>query len=54
MLEVKVVLANILRRFRFTLADPNEPMPIPSSEVVLKPKKGVHLIVKSRNCRDSV
>lgn len=48
MLEIKVVLANLLRRFRFSVADPTQPMLVPSSEVVLKPKHGVPLIVSKR------
>ena len=48
MLEIKVVLANLLRRFRFSLTDISGPMLIPSSEVVLKPKNGVSLIVTER------
>ncbi len=45
LLEIKIVLANLLRQFRFSVADPSKPMLIPSSEVVLKPKNGVPLIV---------
>lgn len=48
LLEIKIVLANLLRRFRFSVADPSKPMLIPSSEVVLKPKHGVPLIVSKR------
>ncbi|XP_046449670.1 cytochrome P450 4c3-like [Daphnia pulex] len=48
LLEIKIVLANLLRRFRFSVADPSKPMLIPSSEVVLKPKQGVPLIVSKR------
>ena len=48
MLEIKVVLANLLRRFQFSLADISGPMLIPSSEVVLKPKHGVSLIVSKK------
>ena len=47
-LEIKVVLANLLRRFRFSVKDASTPMLIPSSEVVLKPKKGVPLILSKR------
>ena len=45
LLEIKIVLANLLRQFRFSVADPSKPMLVPSSEVVLKPKNGVPLIV---------
>lgn len=49
MLEIKVVLANLLRRFKFSVADPSKPMLIPSSEVVLKPgKQGVQLVLSKR------
>ncbi len=48
MLEIKIVLANLLRRFRFSVSDPSKPMIIPSSEVVLKPKHGVHLVLSKR------
>ena len=48
MLEIKIVLANLLRRFRFSVSDPSKPMLIPSSEVVLKPKDGVSLILSKR------
>ena len=47
-LEIKVVLANLLRRFQFSVKDASTPMLIPSSEVVLKPKKGVPLILSKR------
>jgi cytochrome P450 family 4 len=49
LLEIKVVLANLLRWFRFSVADSSQPMLVPSSEVVLKPNKhGVPLIVSKR------
>ncbi|KAI9563279.1 hypothetical protein GHT06_010737 [Daphnia sinensis] len=47
-LEIKIVLANLMRRFRFSVADCSQPMIIPSSEIVLKPKHGVPLIVSKR------
>ncbi len=47
-LEIKIVLANLMRQFQFTVADASQPMLIPSSEVVLKPKHGVPLIVSKR------
>lgn len=47
-LETKIVLANLMRRFRFSVADSSQPMIIPSSEIVLKPKHGVPLIVSKR------
>ena len=53
MLEMKVVLANLLRRFQFSLADPSQPMLVPSSEVTLRPKNGVNLIVDPRHNRDA-
>lgn len=48
LLEIKVVLVNLLRRFRFSVKDASTPMLIPSSEVVLKPKNGVPLILSKR------
>ena len=54
MLEIKVVLANLLRWFRFSVVDMNEPMLVPSSEVVLKPNQhGVPLIV-SKRCAEAI
>jgi cytochrome P450 family 4 len=47
-LEIKIVLANLMRQFRFAVADASQPMLTPSSEVVLKPKHGVPLIVSKR------
>ncbi|XP_057367277.1 cytochrome P450 4c3-like [Daphnia carinata] len=47
-LEIKIVLANLMRRFRFSVADSSQPMIIPSSEIVLKPKHGVPLIASKR------
>ncbi|XP_046640760.1 cytochrome P450 4c3-like [Daphnia pulicaria] len=49
MLEIKVVLANLMRRFRFSVSDPSAPLIIPSSEVVLKPKHGIPLILSKRS-----
>lgn len=48
MLEIKAVLANLLRRFQFTHPNPREPMLVPSSQVVLKPMHDVSLIVSKR------
>lgn len=49
MLEIKVVLANLMRRFRFSVSDPSAPLIVPSSEVVLKPKHGIPLILSKRS-----
>jgi len=48
LLETKVVLANLLRRFQFTHPNPDEPLLVPYSQVVLKPKHDVSLIVSKR------
>ncbi len=52
-LEIKIVLANLMRQFRFAVADASQPMLTPSSEVVLKPKHGVSLIVSKRTTVDA-
>ena len=49
MLELKVVLANLLRRFQFSLRDPTEPMIDCLLETTLKPKTSVNLIVSKRS-----
>jgi len=49
MLEIKVVLANLMRRFQFSVSDPSAPLIVPSSEVVLKPKHGIPLILSKRS-----
>ena len=52
LLEIKIVMANLLRRFQFSVTadDAKLPLVVPSIEVVLKPsnKDGVHLIVSKR------
>ena len=48
MLEIKVVLAILLRRYQFSVADEGGPLLVPTSAVVLKPKSGVSLIVTRR------
>lgn len=48
MLEIKIVLANLLRKFQFSVKDLSTPMLIPVTEVVLKPKYGVPLVVSKR------
>ena len=48
MLEMKIVLANLLRIFRFSVLDQSQPMIQPSFEVVLKSKQGIRLIVSKR------
>ncbi|KAI9552444.1 hypothetical protein GHT06_022810 [Daphnia sinensis] len=47
MLELKIVLANLLRRFEFSVRDPSVPIKA-SLELLLTPKDGVHLIVTKR------
>ncbi|KAI9552443.1 hypothetical protein GHT06_022809 [Daphnia sinensis] len=49
MLELKVVLAHLLRQFQFSVSDPTEPMIIPLLETTLKPKSPVNLIVTKRS-----
>lgn len=53
MFELKVVLSWVLRNFEFSLADPNAPAIKASSEIVLKPKDGIHLVVKPRKLRST-
>ncbi|XP_032792206.2 cytochrome P450 4c3 isoform X1 [Daphnia magna] len=48
MLELKVVLAHLLRRFQFSIRDPTEPKIIPLLDTTLKPKSPVNLIVTKR------
>ncbi len=48
MLELKVVLANLLRRFQFAVRDPMEPMIDCLLETTLQPKTSVNLIVSKR------
>ena len=52
LLEIKIVMANLLRRFRFSVNEGEfkQPMIVPSVEVVLKPnnENGVPLIVSKR------
>nr|CAH0101008.1 unnamed protein product [Daphnia galeata] len=49
MLELKVVLANLLRRFQFSLRDPTEPKIECLMEITIKPKTNVNLIVSKRD-----
>ncbi|XP_057367472.1 cytochrome P450 4c3-like [Daphnia carinata] len=49
MLKLKVCLANWIRRFHFSVKDPSAPLFVPSVEVTLKPKHGVHLVIKKRS-----
>ena len=51
MLELKVVLANLLRRFKFSLRDPTEPKIECLMEITIKPKTNVNLIVLKRDLR---
>ncbi len=49
MMELKVCLANILRRLKFSLVDPSAPLEIPSPQLLLKPKDSeCNLIVSKR------
>ena len=48
MLEVKVVLANLLRHFRFSVNESTPELQTPSSEIVLKPPNGMNLVVSLR------
>ena len=49
--ELKVVLSWVLRKFEFSIADPSGPSIQASSEIVLKPLDGIHLVVKPRQSR---
>ena len=48
MLELKIILANLLRRFQFSLSDPSGPMLAPGFDMVLKPKENIFLILAKR------
>ncbi|EFX88344.1 hypothetical protein DAPPUDRAFT_311475 [Daphnia pulex] len=49
MMELKVSLANLLRRLRFSVSDPSAPLEIPSMQLTAKPKSGqCNLIVSKR------
>jgi len=49
MLELKVSLANLLRRLRFSVSDPSAPLETPSMQLTAKPKSGqCKLIVSKR------
>ncbi len=52
--ELKVVLSWVLRKFEFSIADPSGPGIKASSEIVLKPLNGIHLVVKKRQPRSVV
>jgi len=45
MLELKVVLSHLLRKFKFSIKDGKQIDA--ASEIVLKPVDGIHLIVSS-------
>jgi cytochrome P450 len=47
MLELKVILANLIRQFHF-FVDPSAPEVIPLQETTLNPKTPVNLIVSKR------
>ena len=47
-LELKVILATLVRRFRFDGVDETPDLQLPSSEIVLKPHAGMPLIVTPR------
>ena len=46
--ELKVVLSWVLRRFSFSIADPDAPELPHASEIVLKPMVGINIIVTPR------
>jgi cytochrome P450 family 4 len=49
MLELKVVFANLLRKVKFSVADPTKPLSdAPDLGFVLKPKHGVRLNLSKR------
>lgn len=47
MLEIKIVLADLLRRFQFSVRDPSVPIKA-ALELLLTSKDGVHLLVSKR------
>lgn len=46
--NLKILLANLLRRFEFSLPDPTAPLIEPVLGIVLKPLDGLPLVVKRR------
>jgi len=54
MLEIKVVLSTLMRRFRFTSPDASSELYHPSSQVVLKPVGPVPVIIQRRDDVKSV
>ncbi|XP_057368149.1 cytochrome P450 4c3-like [Daphnia carinata] len=49
MYEMRVVMANLLRQFRFSVSDPSAPLEIPSVAIALKARNGVRLIASRRS-----
>ncbi|KAK4025942.1 hypothetical protein OUZ56_014974 [Daphnia magna] len=49
MYELRVVIANFLRWFRFSVSDPSAPLEVPTIAIMLKPKNGVRVIVSRRS-----
>jgi cytochrome P450 len=47
LMEEKVVLSSLLRRYRFGLS-PQSKKPVPSYQAVLKPINGIHLVISKR------
>ena len=49
LLEEKVVISSLLRRFRFTYDLAKHGPAIPSPEIILKPMNGMPLIIEPRS-----
>ncbi|XP_059352785.1 cytochrome P450 4V2-like [Daphnia carinata] len=49
MYKMKVMMANLLRQFRFSVSDPSAPLEIPTFAVTLKARNGVRLIASRRS-----
>jgi len=47
MIEEKVILSTLIRRYKFQLS-PLSPRPIPSFQGVLKPMNGMHIVISKR------
>ena len=47
-LEVRIVLSSLIRRFRFSIREEAKKLVLPCNEIVLKPKSTMPLVVARR------